>query len=170
MRAVQDVQIRQMKEADLESVYSLIQSTIRTSYHELYPVEAIEFFEDYHSRRSIWNDATSGYAVVAESHDEMVGTGILLATNVRRVFVSPKHQRKGVGKSIVQELLRMALSEKLPALDLDSSLGAREFWESLGFVVQKEDGIPVRNGKRLLFFRMVKTLAAAGPLGAQPPH
>lgn len=155
-----------MKEADLQSAYSLSQDTIQVSYHETYPVETIEFFADYHSKRSIWNDATSGYAVVAQSDDEIVGTGILLGTNIRRVFVSPKHQNKGIGKSIVQELVRMAQFEKLPALDLDSSLGAREFWESLGFVIQKEDHIPVRNGKRLLFFRMVKTLAAAGPSSA----
>jgi GNAT superfamily N-acetyltransferase len=155
-----------MKEADLQPAYSLIQDTIQASYHQVYSVEAIEFFQGYHSRRSIWDDATSGYAVVAESDDEIIGMGILLGTNVRRVFVSPKHQHRGIGKSIVQELVRMALFEKLPALDLDSSLTAREFWESLGFVVQKEGHIPVRNGKELLFFRMVKTLAAATPSSA----
>ena len=144
-------------------MHSLIQDTIHVSYHGIYPVEAIEFFADYHSKGSIWNDAASGYAVVAESDGEIVGIGILLGTNIRRVFVSSKHQHKGIGKSIVQELMRRAQFEKLPSLDLDSSLSAREFWESLGFSVQKEDQIPVRNGNRLLFFRMVKTLAAAGP-------
>ena len=153
-------QIKRMNKADLQSAYSLIQDTIHVSYHDVYPPEAIQFFEDYHSKRNIWNDAASGYGVVAESDDkEIVGTGIILGTNIRRVFVSPKHQHKGIGKSIAQELVRRALAEKLPALDLDSSLVSRVFWESLGFIVQKEDYIPVRNGKRLQYFRMAKTLA-----------
>lgn len=160
-RVSQDIQIRQMKEADLQSVYSLVQDTINVSYHRTYPVEAIEFFRGYHSKLSIWNDATSGYAIVAQSEDGIVGTGILLGTNIRRVFVSPKHQHKGIGGLIVRELERMALFEKLPALDLDSSVGAKEFWESFGFVVQKEDYIPVENGKRLLYFRMAKNLVSA---------
>jgi N-acetylglutamate synthase-like GNAT family acetyltransferase len=150
-----------MKQAELQSVYVLIQNTIQISYHKVYPAEAIEFFKNYHPKESIWSDAIEGYTVIAESNSKIVGTGTLLSTSIRRVFVDPVHHHKGIGKLIVQELERKAVSEKLPALDLESSLVSRQFWESLGFILQKEDFIPVRNGKKLIFYRMAKTLGVA---------
>lgn len=153
---IQEVQIRPMIQADMQSVYVLIQNTIQISYHKFYPIEAIEFFKNYHLKESIWNDAIEGYTTIAESNSKIVGTGTLLSTSIRRVFVDPLHQHKGIGKLIVQELERKAVFEKLPALDLESSLVSRQFWESLGFILQKEDFIPVRNGKKLIFYRMTK--------------
>jgi len=150
-----------MKQADLQSVYVLIQDTIQTSYHKVYPVEAIEFFKNYHQKESIWNDAISGYTAIVESNSKVVGTGTLLGTNIRRVFVDSLHQYRGIGKLIVQKLERKAVFEKLQVLDLESSLVSRQFWESLGFILQNEDYIPVRNGKKLLFYRMIKTLRVA---------
>lgn len=155
---MQDIQVRQLNEEDLPSVYRLIQNTIEISYGEVYPKEAIEFFKDWHSEECISNDAAAGYTVVAEDNSEILGTGTLFGTNIRRVFVNPLHQHLGIGKLIVKELERKALIEKLTALDLEASLVSRQFWESLGFVVQREDYVPVRNEQKLYYYKMVKTL------------
>ena len=155
---VQDIQIRKFNEEVLQSLYRLIQNTIDISYHEAYPREAIEFFKDYHSKEQILNDAATGYTVIAECNSEVLGTGTLFGTNIRRVFVSQLIQHRGIGKLIVQELERRASVEKIAVLDLEASLVSRQFWESLGFVVQKEDYVPVRNGQKLCYYKMVKTL------------
>ncbi|MFH0847648.1 MAG: GNAT family N-acetyltransferase [Chloroflexota bacterium] len=154
----QDIQIIQMTEADLQSVYELVQNTIQVSYYKVYPVEAIEFFKNHHRKENILNDSIAGYTAIAESNGQILGTGTLLGTNVRRVFVNPTHQHKGIGKLIVYELERKAELEGLFTLDLSSSLVSRQFWESVGFVLSKEDFLPVRNGKKLLFYEMVKTM------------
>ena len=150
--------IREFNKEDLQPVYGLIQKTIDVSYSEAYPREAIEFFKDYHSEENILNDALTGYTIVADCNSKVIGTGTLLGTNVRRVFVSPLHQYKGVGKLIVQDLERKALTEKLTTMDLEASLVSRHFWVSLGFVVQKEDFVSVQNGQKLHYYKMVKTL------------
>ena len=155
---VRDVQIRKFNEEDLRSVYRLIQHTIDTSYHEAYPREAIEFFEGYHSKEHILNDAATSYTVVAECKFEVLGTGTLLGINIRRVFVSPLYQHKGTGKLIVRELERKASLDKLTTLDLEASLVSRQFWESLGFLVEREDYVPVSNNQKLSYYKMVKTL------------
>ena len=152
------IQIREFNNEDLPSVYRLVQNTIDISYHEAYPIEAIEFFKDHHSKENILNEAATGYTVVAEYNGEILGTGTLLGTNVHRVFVSPAHQHRGIGQLIAQELERKASLDKLAALDLASSLVSRQFWESSGFVMQKVDYVLVRNGQKLLFYRMSKTL------------
>ena len=154
----QYVQIREFTEDDLLSVYRLIQDTIDVSYYEAYPREAVEFFKDYHSEEQILNDAAHGYTIVAEYKNEVLGTGTLFGINIRRVFVSPPHQHRGTGKLVVRELEKKALLEKSATLDLEASLVSRQFWESLGFVVQREDFVPVRNDQRLYYYQMTKTL------------
>jgi GNAT superfamily N-acetyltransferase len=155
---VQDIQIRKFNREDLQSVYRLIQYTIDTSYREAYPREAIEFFKGYHSTERILNDASTGYTIVAECNCEILGSGTLAGTNIRRVFVSPLYQHKGIGKMIVQKLVKKASLKKLTTLDLEASLVSRQFWESIGFVVQREDYVPVRNNQKLSYYKMVKTI------------
>ena len=156
---MQGIQIREFnKEEDLRSIYRLIQHTIDTSYHEAYPREAIEFFKEYHSKDNILGDAATGYTVVAECNHEVLGTGTLLGNNVRRVFVSPLHQYKGIGKLIIRELERKASLDKLTTLDLEASLVSRQFWEALGFLVEREDYVLVRNDQKLSYYKMIKTL------------
>jgi hypothetical protein len=46
----------------------------------------------------------------------------------------------------------------LEKLELSSSLKAREFWESEGFVVVKEFALPVANDKQLIYYEMTKQL------------
>lgn len=153
-----DIQIRRYNEEDLQSVYQLIQNTIDISYCGAYPAEAVEFFKDYHSEEQILNDAATGYTALAENNNELLGTGTLSGTHISRVFVSPLHQKRGIGKAIVQELERKASGEKPATLYLEASLVSRQFWESLGFAIQAEDFIPVRNDQELHFYRMAKTL------------
>ena len=135
----QDILIRKFTQHDLWSVYQLVQNTIDISYHEAYLKEAVEFFKEHHPEEQILNDAAAGYTVVAESNREIVGTGTLLGTHIVRVFVDPLHQHRGIGKVIVQELEREASVEESATLYLEASLVSRQFWESLGFIIQKED-------------------------------
>jgi len=156
---LENIFIRQLKEDDTQTVHELIKDTILTSYHGVYPAEAIGFFLEYHSEDSIRNDAATGYTILIEEYSgSLVGTGTLLGTNVRRVFVLPNNQHRGIGKLIEQELERKAILEKISMLDLDSSLVSTQFWESLGFVLEREAYISVKNGQRLLYYRMTKLL------------
>ncbi|HEY33035.1 MAG TPA: GNAT family N-acetyltransferase [Dehalococcoidia bacterium] len=156
----QDIQTRRFNDEDLQSIYQLIQNTIDISYREAYPEEAVTFFKNHHRKEQILNETATGYTVVSESDGELVGTGTLLGTHIIRVFVNPLHQHRGIGKTIVQELERKALAEKSATLYLEASLVSRQFWESLGYVIQSEDFIPVGNDQKLDFYRMVKTFSA----------
>ena len=153
-----EIQIRQAKEEDLSSIYRLVQNVVAISYDGVYPPEAIEAFQNHHSEEQIRTDSTNGYTIIAEYNNEIVGTGTLYEANIRRLYISPRHQRKGIGRLIMQELEKKALAEKLATLDLGASLVSRQFWESLGFVVQREDYVPVQNDEKLHFYWMVKII------------
>ncbi len=154
-------QILQMREVDLSSVYELVQTTIQVSYHEIYPPEAIEYFKEYHQKDVILMDAMTGYTVLAKCGGAIVASGTLLDSNIRRVFVHPSYQHKGIGKLIWGELLRKAELNLLTVLELDASLVSRRFWESMGFHILGEKFIPVWNDKKLIYYQMVKTLPSS---------
>ena len=154
----QHIHIREFNEEDLSSIYDMIQNTIDISYNEVYPKEAIEFFKAHHSMAHILDDAVNGYTIVAKRENELLGTATLLGSNIRRVFVSPRYQHNGVGKLLVEDLEKNAFFKQLTAVDLEASLSSKIFWGSLGFIVLEKDHVPVRNNRKLYYYKMFKTL------------
>lgn len=51
-----------------------------------------------------------------------------------------------------------AMENGVRIMDLDASLVAYPFYRSLGYKTQAEDLIPVKNGQRLRYYKMVKNL------------
>lgn len=125
------MEIRRFKRRDLKEVKSLIDRTIEVSYRDAYPNEAIDFFKEYHSEEHILDDAEEGYSIVVVSNTRIVGTGTLLDTNIRRVFVDPSEQRRGIGKKIMGDLESRANKTGAEIVDLASSLTSKEFYDSL---------------------------------------
>lgn len=155
---IQNIRLRTMKTTDLAAVYALVQNTIAVSYAGVYPPEAIEFFKNHHSRENILNDLARGYIVVAESGGLLLGTGTIIGTSIRRVFINPEYQHHGIGKIIANKLERKAGAAGLAKLDLSASLKSRQFWEAMGFVANAEFALAVANGQKLIFYEMTKTL------------
>jgi GNAT superfamily N-acetyltransferase len=153
-----NIRLRKMNETDLQSVHELVQNTIQISYAGVYPPEAIAFFKNYHSPENILKDLTEGYIVVIETGSRITGTGTLLGTNIRRVFINPEYQRQGIGKIIADKLERKARSEGLEKLDLSASLKSRRFWEAMGYITTGEFALPVANDQKLIYYEMVKTI------------
>jgi GNAT superfamily N-acetyltransferase len=153
------ITIREFTAGDSAVVYSLIQKTIEISYPEIYPPEAVKAFKDYHSEKNLLNDAAAGYTVVAGEDDEIVGTGTLFGEDMRRVYIHPDYQSRGIGRLVALELEKKAVAAGVPAITLAATVKSKKFWESLGFVLDKEDFMPVDNGVKLYFYRMSKKLA-----------
>ena len=77
---------------------------------------------------------------------------------MRRFFIVPEEQHKGLGKDIAYALEKAAISGGKQILDLECFSVAVNFWKKLGYAIEKEEFIPLENGKRLDYFRMIKTL------------
>ena len=134
----------------------LTYKTIEVSYSDVYPEEAIEYFKDYHSEEYILNDARDGYTIILDFSGKIIGTGTLLGTNIRQVFIDPSYQYRGFGKLVMHKLEEQAFANEICILDLSASLVSKRFYDSLGYVTQKEDYIPVRNKQKLIYYAMVK--------------
>lgn len=153
-----NIQIRQFRGKDLSYVHRLVLDTIDVSYRPDYTPKVIEFFKEYHPRETIRDDAETGYTIVAADDGQIVGTGTLLGTNIRRVFIDTARQRQGIGSLIVNELEKRATREGIHILDLSSALGARTFWETHGYTVREEHFTPAGNNRVIHYYTMMKTL------------
>ncbi|WP_301678359.1 GNAT family N-acetyltransferase [Methanoculleus methanifontis] len=103
-------------------------------------------------------DATRGCTFVLASGGRIAGTGTLLGTTIKRVFVHPSRQRRGYGALLMHALESEAIRRGIGRVDLSASLPSKRFYDLLGYATECEDYIPVRNGKRLDYYTMVKAL------------
>jgi GNAT superfamily N-acetyltransferase len=152
------LKIKQFDKQDLPAVHRLVINTIDISYRPDYTTEVVKFFKSIHPPETILSDAETGYTVVAAEDGKIVGTGTLLGTNVRRVFIDPSRQHQGIGTLIVNELEKRAKSESRYILDLSSALGARAFWERHGYSVREEHFTPAGDGRIIHYYTMTKII------------
>lgn len=152
------VNIRLFKEADHEDVWALVQHTIGVSYRPDYSPEAIRFFQEYHPREKILDDAANGTILVAEHEQEIVGTGTIRDAHIRRVFIYPSHQGQGIGSLIASELEAHVVRKGWKTIDLSSAIGSRTFWELRGFYVSQEHFTTVESNLVIHYYTMTKDL------------
>ena len=150
--------IREFQRADLAALKALVHKTIATCYPSRYCAEAVRFFIDYHDAEAILRDAKEGRTMVLDKASRILGTGTLVAGEIKRVFVDPTFQKQGFGRRIVQQLEEVAARQGVTTVKLDASLPSQVFYERLGYVTTQAAFLPVENGQRLDFFKMQKTL------------
>ena len=135
---------------DLQTVYKVVQDTIKTIYPKYYPAEVVDFFCEHHSRDAILNDIKNGYVSVLKIDGNIVATGCFVDNHITRVYVLPEYQKKGYGTFIMKNI-EAQVSEKYDKAYLDASLPAATLYEKLGFSTIKHECHPVENGVILAY-------------------
>jgi len=81
-------------------------------------------------------------------------------TKIRKIYILPQSQRKGVGKALMNEIKTIARSNNQHCLTLNANRNnnAVKFYERLGFVIVGEENIPIGNGFFMEDFIMTKKL------------
>ena len=150
--------LREFRGTDLFSVKSLVHRTIAICYPGHYCMEAVRFFANYHSNEAILRDALDGCTLVLDKAGRILATGTLVGDEIKRVFVEPAMQGRGLGRLIMERLEEKAISLGVGTIRLDASLPAKPFYDGLGYVVIETASLRVENGQRLDYFRMHKPM------------
>jgi GNAT superfamily N-acetyltransferase len=145
-------------EKDIDELYNFIVETIKTSYYGYYPEEAINHFIEYSNTKDILEDSRKNYVIVIKDENKIIATGTLRYTHIKRVFVSPGYQGKGLGKLIMHTLEEKAKKNNLKLVELHSSLFAKIFYDHLNYKMFKIGKVAVDNCELLYFQRMAKRL------------
>lgn len=159
----QQIRIRRLQEGELGPVRALVVETIDSCYGSVYPPRAVEFFKRYHADEQIREDAATGLTVVVHAGQRLVATGTLVGDSVRRVFVLPDEQGRGLGRAVMHVLEEQAAAASLRRLELDASLVAEPFYLALGYEIVARASIDVGGGEQLLYAQMEKPIPPGGP-------
>ena len=152
------IKLRRFKQNDIDAIHKLLNDTIDKSYKDFYPKEAIEYFKKHHNKDDILKDANDGYCIIALYNGIIVGVGILLGTNIRRVFIDWNYQKLGIGSRIMKKLEAKASKDNIDEVDLSSSLPSKDFYLKHGYINEGEKSIDVGNNEKLEYFEMKKSI------------
>ncbi len=151
------MKIIKAQKKDLDTIYSLVQTTINEIYPKYYPKEIVEFFSKHHSKINILNDIYSGFVYILFVAGKIVGTGTLIDNHITRLFVLPECQSNGYGKQIMQ-YIEMKIQRNYSTVYLDSSLPASVFYEKQGYKTISHEKCIFEKGAVLVYEIIQKQL------------
>ncbi|MFJ7315438.1 GNAT family N-acetyltransferase [Pseudomonas sp. NPDC098747] len=128
-----DCLIRIAMTTDALAISRIIIGTLRESNAQDYSSEIINQVEQSFSPEAILHLFTQRQMFVATVESHIVATASLDQDVVRSVFVDPAHQRKGIGRQLMNRIQSIAITEGRDLLRVPSSITAEGFYASLGF-------------------------------------
>lgn len=160
--------MRRGTETDAEGMSRVHFEAVRRTASAFYSSEVIESWAHTPDdvRREQFRRAIAGGSelfVVAEAEGGVVGFGSIVPGlhELRAVYVDPRVGRCGIGGRILKELERLALTQGIPALHMDSSVNAEAFYSQNGYEVIEKGAHRLSDGTEMACVRMKKALAKA---------
>lgn len=147
--------IRQFLPEDAAACFELIRACVQQDLQ--IPLATREALLRSESPTSICERAALFYLAVYEDDRQILGMGALEMNEVRLLYVSPEHQRRGIGQALLEHLESMVPSDLFPNIFLYSTLTAEDFYRNRGYQ-SKGEHIFDLHGQPLQTIFMVKTL------------
>lgn len=147
--------LRNYNDTDAAELLDLYRHTIRTVNSRDYNSEQITAWAsdaiELEPWRARFNDRL---AYVAELQQQIVGFADMDANGyLDRLFVSAAHQRHGIAKRLLLQLIADAQAAGIATITTEASITAKPFFERFGFQVLQQQAVLCR-GVRLTNFRM----------------
>lgn len=137
--------LRKAEQCDVAAVRNIVVRNWREVCARDYSPDVVAEQEAFYGEAEVTRYIAARYMLVAEDGGTPVGTGGVEPSDdapgeyhIGGVFVLPEYQGCGVGKALMKELIRYATEAGGTAAKLFSTLGAVDFYRSLGFTVTEE--------------------------------
>lgn len=148
--------IKVANEDTIESLKEIIHITINAIYSKYYSKGVVDFFLKHHSYVNIKNSIIDETVLLLYSGATLIGTGSLKENEIKRVFILPEYQFRGMG-TILMDTLEGLVLKKHDSVELDASLPGYEFYLNRGYSPIKYNKIITDDEDVLCYFRMVKS-------------
>ncbi|TND06512.1 MAG: putative acetyltransferase [Bacteroidetes bacterium] len=124
----------------IPAIDALFLDTVRTVNSRDYSPEQISVWASEGNHAEMWRRKIAEQYFIAVMDGEQLAGFASLAENgyLDMFYVSSKHQRMGVGKILMNELLEQALHFDLQKVYSDVSITARPFFEKMGFYLAEQ--------------------------------
>ncbi|WP_316861376.1 GNAT family N-acetyltransferase [uncultured Cohaesibacter sp.] len=138
--------IRPMERDDLAAIHNINTDCLTISLRDHYSKEQLKAWMKDQTLEGYWNRHEAGEDfLVAARNGLVVGYCSWQGAQLTALFVSPHIQRKGIGSALVKACETRA---KQKITWLKALLGASDFYEAFGFVIDRE-GHDVKRGVKI---------------------
>ncbi|HKU94573.1 MAG TPA: GNAT family N-acetyltransferase [Vineibacter sp.] len=155
------IPIRPATPADAETISTLIQQAVRRGNAADYEPEIIDRICANFSRGMIVRRMAEREVFVGEVDGQIAGTVSLRGDKLYSLFVAVDRHGQGIGRHLVNHLEAHALGRGVGALRLSAALGARLFYERLGYRALAFE--PRDDGSTWLMFKELDTAGQVMP-------
>ncbi|WOG25903.1 GNAT family N-acetyltransferase [Endozoicomonas sp. 8E] len=151
------IQIRKYKNSDANDLWEIHYNTIRNVNIQDYSQAQVEAWAPDSFDPGVWKQKMNSISpFVAEIDGEIVGYTDLQENGlIDHFFCHHRYQGKGVGRSLMEYVLKVGKSREIERFYSEVSITARPFYERLGFQVSEEQIVEIR-GEKLRYFVMEK--------------
>ncbi len=151
------IEIRKYQESDAHDLWAIFYHTVRNVNLRDYSQVQVEAWAPDDFSSEIWQRKMNSLSpFVAEIEGKIVGYSDLQENGlIDHFFCHHEHQGQGVGRQLMEHVLRMGELQGITRFYSEVSITARPFYERFGFKVIQEQTIEVR-GQKLCNFVMEK--------------
>ena len=150
--------IKQINAIQVNEVSKLIQRNLLEVNSKDYSSDIIAYLVDCFSPKNILENIKTQEIFVATEGSEVIGTGGLANFGSEAspsyygvaFFVAPEHQGKGIGRQLVQEVEAKAIEMGADRITVRAAVGARKFYEKLGYKYHDGKEIIDKNGNYIM--------------------
>jgi GNAT superfamily N-acetyltransferase len=125
--------IRCFQNEDARKVAYLIHKALRESNSRDYPPRIIRAVGRLYTPARLRAAAVEYTVFVAAEGERILGTATLAGEYIQGMFVNPRYQGKGIGRKLMDHAERAAERRGVPAVKLNASLTAVDFYSRLGY-------------------------------------
>jgi len=151
------IRVRKFRKADATQVSRLIKEAFLALVFRPYTKSSVEAQIKDNSAKMLIEGAKNTNYFVATENNRILGVGGYDSKKVRTFFVKPGLQGRGIGRMIIERVLREAKEDGLKNLECWSTFYAEQFYTKFGF--EKIKTIEVKShGVPIIFVEMTKRL------------
>ena len=132
--------IRRFKEKDAVIVSDLIRNTIKISNAKDYPPEIIKILDESETPEHVCERASWTHFYVVEDNEVIIGCGAIGPywgkedeSSLFTIFVDPAHQKKGIGKLIIDTLESDEFFLRAKRIEIPASVTGVPFYQKMGY-------------------------------------
>jgi len=154
---MKSIDVRQAVDCDVERITQLFYDTIQNVNIRDYSQEDVDDWSSWKTDTDKWLEKMKEqYFVVAEINEKFVGFSSLSQDEyLDFMFVHKDFQGQRIATALMTEIEKKALEQKNDLIYSDVSITAKGFFESKGFVVERQQ-LKKSKKKELINFRMIK--------------
>lgn len=127
------IKIRKFQERDSQKVANIISRCNKEITSKDYPKKVIKAWDSDLTPEYIKNKSCNRICFVAVDDEIPVGYISLECQEIKKLHVNPDYHRRGIGKKLVNKIIKIAKNQNLKKIIVESSLGAEKFYNKCGF-------------------------------------